>query len=157
MLKLNDNKTELILFGSPYFLAKVPKISIRVSDTNIISQNSGRNLGVMFDSSLSLDKFVNSKISSTHYHLRNISAIRCSLTSDAAKLMIHSYITSRLDYCNGLLLGITRSNLKKLQRVQDLAARIIIGGKTIHNITGTIKCITLATNMEKLYIILCLL
>jgi hypothetical protein len=47
MLKLNDNKTELILFGSPYFQAKVPKISIQVGDANIISQNSGRNLGVI--------------------------------------------------------------------------------------------------------------
>ena len=31
-LKLNDDKTEIMLFGSPYFINVMPKISVNVGD-----------------------------------------------------------------------------------------------------------------------------
>ena len=38
---------------------------------------------------------------------------------------MNSLVTSKLDYCNSLLVGIPNSTLSKLQRVHNTAARII--------------------------------
>ena len=52
--------------------------------------------------------------------------IRRSLTDDMAKLIAVALVQSRLDYCNSLLFGVSQFNLDKLQRVQNLAARLAL-------------------------------
>ena len=47
------------------------------------------------------------------------------LSNTAAETLIHAFITSRLDYCNSLLYGVTTKVLKKLQYVQNSAARLL--------------------------------
>ena len=44
-------------------------------------------------------------------------------------------VSSRLDYCNSVLYGISSSNLSKLQRVQNALARTVMGTKKHQHIT----------------------
>ena len=60
-----------------------------------------------------------------YHHIRRISKIRRFLTMDATRSLVNAYVVSRLDYCNGLLAGLPDYLLKKLQRVQNRAARLI--------------------------------
>ena len=48
------------------------------------------------------------------------------LTLESAKLVALGLVTSRLDYCNSLLYGTSKSNLNKLQRVQSDLARVVL-------------------------------
>ena len=73
------------------------------------------------------------------YHLRNIGSIRRLLTKEATAMLIHSLITSRLDYCNILYHGIPNKLLNKLQRVQNVAARILTCTKTYDHVTPILK------------------
>lgn len=41
-----------------------------------------------------------------------------------AETLMHAFITSRLDYCNGILHGVTNKALNWLQQVQNSAARV---------------------------------
>ena len=41
--------------------------------------------------------------------------------------LVHSFISSHLDYCNSLFSGITDSLLGRLQSVQNAAARLVTG------------------------------
>ena len=43
-----------------------------------------------------------------NYHLRNILTIRKYLTQDSAQILIHAFISSKLDYCNSPLYGIPK-------------------------------------------------
>ena len=44
-------------------------------------------------------------------------------------------VGARLDYCNSVLYGASKSNLQKLQRVQNSLARIVTGTRRIEHIT----------------------
>ena len=48
------------------------------------------------------------------------------LIEDAAKTLATSYILSRLDYCNCLLMGTPNSVIQSLQKIQNFAARLVL-------------------------------
>lgn len=125
LLKLNDSKTEYIYICSKYFSEFKPVYGIHVGDSEIRPQSCIRNLGAFFDKHMTLERFVNEKVKSCIFYLRNISRIRRYLTPEATKLIIHAYVISRIDYANSLLVGVNKSYLRRLQVVQNYAARLI--------------------------------
>ena len=66
-----------------------------------------------------------STCSSAFYYIHNIRRIRKYLSRDGLITLVHSFVTSRLDYCNSLYYGLPNSQLIKLQRVQNAAARLV--------------------------------
>ena len=77
-------------------------------------------------------------VKSANYHLRNIGRIRKYLTEESTKSAVISLVTSRFDYCNGLLCGI-HVLICKLQRVQNNAARVVTFTKKHDHITPVLK------------------
>ena len=61
-----------------------------------------------------------------HFELKRISSIRRFLTEDATQTLVTSYVLSRLDYCNCLLMGAPKTVIQPLQKVQNFAARLIL-------------------------------
>ena len=123
-LKINDEKTEFLIISSPNSkLAADLKISIGQSE--ISPSPSCKSLGVMLDSHMSMDTQIQSVCRSTLFHIRNISAIRQLIPQSAAAQLVHSLVTSRLDYCNSLLYGVPKYKRERLQRVQNIAARVV--------------------------------
>lgn len=123
-LKRNGDKTELAVLSSPY--RPRPSLdSILIDNATVLSSSKVRNIGVIFDESLSMAPQVSSVCKSSFFHLRNIARIRKYLTPDAARLLVHALITSKLDYCNSLLYGLPKYIIQKLQYVQNAAARLI--------------------------------
>ncbi len=47
------------------------------------------------------------------------------LSMSNAEILIHAFMTSRLDYCNALLGGCSARLINKLQMVQNAAARVL--------------------------------
>jgi len=60
------------------------------------------------------------------YHLRQTNTVRKSLTEDAATIMVHAFVKSRVDYCNSVLHRASAANVQPLQNVLNAAARIIL-------------------------------
>ena len=76
---------------------------------------------------------INKACNAAFYHLNNLRCIKKYLSRDSLITLVHAFITSRLDYCNGLLFGLPKAQIAKLQRVQNAAARLILGiGKFSH-------------------------
>ena len=91
----------------------------------MLASPKASNIGVLFDESLSMVPQVTATCKSSFYHLRKISLIRKYLTFDAAQLLVHALVTSKLDDCNLLLYGLPKNVIKQLQRVQNAAARVV--------------------------------
>ncbi len=94
-----------------------------------------RNLGVIFYSELCLEKQISSVVKNSYYQLRIISRLKSTLSFQDLEKVIHAFITSRLDYCNSLYLGLPKSLLARLQMVQNAAARLLTGAKKHDHIT----------------------
>ncbi len=137
-LKLNDLKTELLLIGSRYG-SLVPCSHIQIGNEHVPPSVSARNLGVNFDSGMTLEAHANSIVSAAFYHLKNICSIPNHLTHEALVTQVHAHVISRLDYCNALLYGLSAKILYKVQTAQNAAARVGTGTNKIEHITRVLN------------------
>ena len=71
-LIINDSKTELLLIGTKQQLAKLQIDSIVVGNSEVIPSSSVCNLGVFFDSHMSMASYINKTCASAFYYLYNI-------------------------------------------------------------------------------------
>ena len=112
-LKLNDSKTEFIVFGSASILKKVKTKVIQIGEEQITAVTSVRNIGAYMDARLKMEKHLNMVCKSAWFHLFRIGKIRQYLTVDQAKAVIHAYVTSRLDMNNSLMTGMSHTPVSK--------------------------------------------
>ncbi len=80
---------------------------------------------MLFDSNLSFESHISSICKTAFFHLKNISKLRPMLSMSNAEMLIHAFMTSKLDYCNALLSGCSAHLINKLQIVQNVAARVL--------------------------------
>ena len=121
-LKINDSKTEFIIFLSPLLKQNLSDLSVSVGDMQVSPSSKVRDLGVVFDKYLTFHDHISGICRSTHFHLCGIGRIRNLLTFNATAQLIHALITSRLDFCNSILYNLPN---KRLQRIQNQAARVL--------------------------------
>ena len=127
-LTLNENKTEILIFDHRHSLPHIPSLNSNI-------RPSAKNLGFILDNDFKLDKHISSVVKSSFYQLRIIAKVKPYLPSKQLEMAIHAFISSRLDYCNSLYVGINQASLKRLQLVQNAAARLLTGTKKYHHIT----------------------
>ena len=64
---------------------------------------------------------------------------RQSLTTEAAKTLVHAFVGGRIDYCNSLLSGANDSLIQRLQLIQNAAARSVTGVRKFDHISSTLR------------------
>lgn len=74
------------------------------------------NYGVIFDSSITFQSHIISK--TAFYHLINIACLHPTRSTKDTKTLIYA-LTSRLNYCNSLLIGLPAKMITRLQYVQN--------------------------------------
>ena len=125
-LKLNEGKTEVMIFGKPSGLKKLNITSICIGDSRIIPSLVATNIGVDLDSGLKREKQVNKMVSSGWYHLSNISRVRKYFTQEATEALVHAFVISKLDAYNSILAGIPSFQIQKLQKIQNAAVKLVV-------------------------------
>ena len=138
-LKMNDAKTEYILIGTQKQLAKCKATSITIGNTTIQAADCVRNLGAYFDKNMSMEKHINTKCKAAYAQLFNIAKIRKFLDNKSAETLIHALVHSHIDYCNAFLAGLPVYLVKKLQMVQNTAARVLCRVGKFEHITPILK------------------
>ena len=129
-LQLNPDKSDALLVGTRDGRASVmPSLTSgpSIAGCNIPLSVSTKILGVTFDSALNFDPHISNICKSANYHLKALTHIRNFLSVSSANLIATAIISSRLDYCNSILNGLSTFNLNRLQTIQNRAARIVLG------------------------------
>ena len=124
MLKLDRDKTELLVIGSRQKV-NPPIKGIHVAGDYIEASNSVKNVGVIFEFHLNLEKHVMNACKMAFYHLWNIARIRNCLSLDDAETLVHAFISSKLGFCNALPYGLPKSVIDNLQYVQNCVTRLV--------------------------------
>src|SRR5271163_3797952 len=88
---------------------------------------------------MSMSLHVSRTVSTCFYQLRRLKSVRRSLPIQAAKTIINSFIISRVDYCNGILFGVTKKQTLRVQSILNASARVLYGGSMRDHITPLIR------------------
>ena len=141
MLKHNDDKTELIIFGTHQQLKKIEHITIRIGSENIVPAEHVRNFGFFMDKLCKNTKHINKLSFSLFHQLRNIQNIGGKLDFEAAKTVVQAMILSKLDYCNSLLVGTPECHLSHLQCIQNMACRVVCNLRRYDHVTASLSAL----------------
>ena len=131
-LSLNNNKTEIIVFGKSELLDGIDNV---LGPLASYSRPSVRNLGVIFDNGFKFNKQISSVVKTSFFQLRLLAKVKPYLPPKDFERVIHLFIMSRLDYCNSLYFGVDQCLLRRLQLVQNAAACLLTGKRQYDHIT----------------------
>ena len=138
-LACNPDKTEVIHLSSRFARNCELIPELRFGEVEITLSSAVRDLGVTLDSHLQLSKHVNNVCKSGFFALKNIGRIRNYISQSDCEWLVHAFITSKLDMCNSILIGLPSKKLDKLQRLQNAAARLVVRAKENEHITPILK------------------
>ena len=158
MLKLNENKTELMLVTSKRTKRQhsLPT-SITIGNAQIPFKKSVKNLGFTLHCHLTMNAHVSNIARTCYFELRRLASIRRFLTSTATATLVSAFVLSRIDYCNSMLFGSTQDVTPHLQRIQNYAARVILRLPRSSSITIHLKSLHwLPVKVRSTYKIACL-
>ena len=134
-LRLNADKTQFIWLGTSHFLGKrdMPTVNSILQSTDVVN-----NLGVYLDPGLVMDRQVSKLCQVCYFHLRRLWTVRRSLTKESLLTLVHAFVMSRVDHCNGLLFDSHSYLLDRLQSVLNSAARLVLSISKFSNISAAI-------------------
>ena len=133
-LKLNEDKTEMILISSPKSNLTLPS-SVDLNGCSVTISSSVRNLGVTFDQSLSFRQHVANVCRLCYLEIRRISSVRHLLSDDATKpfcvlLFCHVWITVML-----CLLVLQNTSLKNSRKFRIMLSRLVFRCSKFDHVT----------------------
>ena len=138
-LCMNDSKTEFIMLGGQQQLKKYTTESINVNGSTVERSAIVKYLGAWFNENLIMKEHISKKCLGSMINIQRIKLIRRYLTEDSVKTLMMGLVVSHLDYCNTVLAGLPEIDLKRMQRVQNIAAKMILQKGRINSSTQCLK------------------
>ena len=132
-LKLNTEKTEMMLVGSSMRISSVgcESADIGGSGSYIPFQTTVTYLGVHLDQTLPMKQHISSLCHTTFLALKRIASIRPFLSNSSTEKLVATTITSRLDYCNPTFAGVADEQIARIQKIQNNAAPLILKNRSV--------------------------
>ena len=130
----------MAIFGTAQRVGKLKQsASVAVVGVQIVLSDHVKSLSVNFDSHLSFDKHINNICHTCYFHIHGSRHVHSAMLTDITKIVACAMVSSRLDYCNVLLTGMSEFNLDKLQRVQNTLAHVVTELRRRDHITPALK------------------
>jgi len=88
--------------------------ALQMGTSSITPDESVKNLGLISDKCINMYEHVTSVCRAVYYHLKNVHCLKIFLTQEALVTVVHVFVTSRIDYYNSLLYGISDYDINHL-------------------------------------------
>ena len=134
-LKMNGAKTEFITLAARKQLSKCEITEITVDNCVIERASVIHYLGAWLDQHLNLKKQITTKCATSMFNIQCIKHIQNTLTQSACQTFVQGLVMAHLNYANALYFGLPDIDVKRLQRVQNIAVRLILGKTNQDSIT----------------------
>ena len=128
-LCLNKSKTKILVIAPPSVQLDILIGGVFLENVCIRFVKCAKNLGVILDNILSFEQHINKVVKSSYAVIKKLTQIKGFLSQEQLQQLVSSDVFSHLDYCNSLFYGINSNLIKKLQRVQNCAARLVLKRK----------------------------
>jgi len=132
LLTLNPSKTEFLLIRLKTQLDKIHNSSLNIT-------HSARNLEFIFDEHLTFSDQISAISKPCYYHIRQLHCIRPYLDSTTACNIATSTVHFKLDYCNSLYYNLPKSQITRLQLIQNSLARSVVKATKSCHITPVLR------------------
>ena len=101
-LMSNPSKSELLWCSSPHRVLLIDQSAFALRDCSVDVTSVMRNLGALFDVTMSMNDHINRLVRLSHYQLYRIKSTRHALPTTTVIQLVNSFIISRVDYCNSI-------------------------------------------------------
>ena len=130
-LKVNADKTQLMLLDSAQNLRNAPNVTVKFRDHSLVPISEAKNLGLTFDRTLNWDAHVTSVTRRCFGILSGISHLRGRLPSSVISVLVNALVLSHVRYCITIYGNGSRKNLARIQKIINYGAKIIFGRKNM--------------------------
>ena len=138
-LKINDSKTEFIIYGSRQQFKNLSIDSLKVNQTSVTASDFIKYLWVYLDQNLNLKKHITAKCPVASINLYRIRNILKYLTKETCTVFMLGLVLVHLDYANSLFVGLPQVDISRLQRIQNMEAKVILGRSKRDSATQCLK------------------
>ena len=113
------------MFGTRQPVSKLPHVTVPFLGQELTPASSAKDLGIILDSNLTFTEHISTLPSSLLSSLCQISRVRHLFTKDVLNIILNYLTFSKLFHCSTVWSGTFKQNMKKLQLIQNFAARIL--------------------------------
>ena len=129
-LKVNPSNTELVLFGTPAVIKKLPAdFALSFGDVQVKPVPDMEVLGVQLDGALNMQKQTAKVVQRCYGTLINMSKISGMLPKKTLIRLIKSLVFSLIVYCLPAWVPLTQKQRDRIQKVINFAVRIVFRKK----------------------------
>ena len=129
------------MFRSKYQHNKCVTHQININGVSVQSADVIRYLGAWMDKHLSLKHHVKVKCKAAMFNLIRIQRLRSYLMESMCNIMVMNLLMLHIDYANSILMKLPDCVLGQMQRVQDMAAKIVMGKSKYDSSTQCCKAL----------------
>ncbi len=133
-LLINATKTQCIFIGNVSLCSKIPEnIIIRFDDICIKPSKHIKNLGLIMDQCLNFEMHINEINKKVLGALIYINRLSSFFNKSIRRLIIDTLVLSQINYCLRIWGTTNATVLNKVQKVQNFAAKVAVGGLRKHD------------------------
>ena len=133
-------------------ICKLPSFKVSFLGKELLPTNSVKDLGVIFDATLSFDCHITAFTASNISKLAQINRAKHAFNPNLLVIIINMLVFSKLFYCSTVWSNTSDRNIRKLQHVQNFAARIISGTRKFDHITPALLDLRWLPVRQQLYL-----
>jgi len=137
-LQSNPDKAEIMWCATSRRQHQLPTTPLSIDGAAVLPVKSVRDLGIYIDADLVMRTHVKRTVSRCYAALRQLRQIRRSVPPSTFQSLVVALVLSRLDYGNAVLVGLPAYLVRRLQSVQNAAARLIYHMRSADHITDAL-------------------